>query len=286
MRFGNADIRVIASDIGGTLAGASGRISERTAAAVRSAVSSGIPFVLVSGYNLNIVNDHLQRIWPGGHPGLWAIVQNGAMIMVNGKVLETNFLPLDPAHRAVRFFIEHGLSPIAFFGPDLGGCLYAQPALRGVDPLPGRKVEIVDDLSGCLRSEPVQISTYAPTARIREIENEAHAMFGDDCYVVLSIGSEMSWLEINHSKANKLTAFIGVLDRLGVSPKQALYFGDNLNDVDVLQTVAYPVVMENGLPEVKTMAWRVAPHHDQDGVARVLEELLGLTPDLDFAHHA
>lgn len=278
MRACIADIKVIASDIGGTLAGASGRISERTVSAVRSALSRGIPFLLVSGYNLNIVAEHLEQIWPGGHPGLWAIVQNGAMIIVSGKVMETNFLPVEPARRAVRFFAERGMSPIAFTGPEFGNRLYAEPASKGVNPLPGREVELVEDLSGFLESEPVQISVYAPTARIREIEHEARLMFGDNCYVVLSIGTEMSWLEINHPRANKLTAFMGVLGRIGVSPKQAAYFGDNMNDVDVLQAVAYPVVMENGLPEVKRMAWRIAPHHDENGVARVLEELLDQIP--------
>jgi len=55
-----------------------------------------------------------------------------------------------------------------------------------------------------------------------------------------------------------------------------MYFGDNLNDVELLKSVGYPVVMNNGLPEVKKLARRIAADCDADGVAEVLEEYLAL----------
>lgn len=268
-------IRMIASDIGGTLANSSGRISERTAATIRRAMDSGIHFMLVSGYNLSIVKPLLDVIHPGGCPRLSAIVQNGALILVGGEAIETNWLPRHRAKDAVDFFLSKGFSPIAFGGADLDWQTVVQPVQAGREVIPGRPVRVVDDLKGFLQSDPVQISVLAETQRILEVEPEARRLFGHDCHVVLSIGSGESWLEINHRRANKATAFMTVLKRLGITPAQAMYFGDNLNDLEVLEAVAYPVVMENGLAKVKELAWRVAPTNDDDGVAQVMEDVLG-----------
>lgn len=50
-------------------------------------------------------------------------------------------------------------------------------------------------------------------------------------------------------------------------------FGDNNNDVEMLQWAGLGVAMGNALPEVKALADRVAPTNDEFGVAAVVEEL-------------
>ena len=40
----------------------------------------------------------------------------------------------------------------------------------------------------------------------------------------------------------------------------------------MLQYAGIGVAMENGAPETKAAADRIAPHHEKDGVAQVLEE--------------
>lgn len=268
------DIRMVASDIGGTLANSREEISDHTAATLRRAMAGGTYVTLVSGYNLNVINRHVAKIGPDDR--LFAIVQNGAMILEGDRILETNFLPISRARDAVRFFVENGLSPIAFGGPDRDARLFVQQ-VSDEDPLPGaRKYDQIPDLQAFLTADPVQVSIYAATSRIQELAPQAEALFGGDCYVVLSIGPQKSWLEINHPCARKVTALEKVLERVGVSARETMYFGDNLNDVDALRAVGYPVVMANGLPEVQKLAWRLAPSNDEDGVARVMEDVLGL----------
>lgn len=269
----NTDIGMIASDIGGTLADSHGIISDHTAATLRRVMDGGLYVTLVSGYNLNVVSRHIAKIGPDDR--LFAIVQNGAMILEGGRIIETNFLPVSRARDAVRFFADNGMSPIVFGGPDLDTRLFVQQ-VSTEDPLPGgRDCERIADLQAFLKADPVQVSVYAATPRIQELAPQAEALFGDSCYVVLSIGPEKSWLEINHPRARKVMALEKVLARTGVSARETMYFGDNLNDVDVLNAVGYPVVMANGLPEVQKLAWRLAPSNDEDGVARVIEDVLG-----------
>lgn len=52
-------------------------------------------------------------------------------------------------------------------------------------------------------------------------------------------------------------------------------FGDNYNDIDLLQSVGWGVAVGNARPEVKAVAKEVTLHHKEDGVAAVLEKLIG-----------
>ena len=40
----------------------------------------------------------------------------------------------------------------------------------------------------------------------------------------------------------------------------------------MLRYAGWPVVMENGVDEMKAIARIIAPHHDEDGVGRVIEQ--------------
>lgn len=86
---------------------------------------------------------------------------------------------------------------------------------------------------------------------------------------------------------NKWTGCQWVMARTGFQAAQAIAFGDGLNDMEMLQGVAFGVAMENAHPDLKAIAQRVAPALHLDGVAAVLEELAsglrrGLALD-DFA---
>ena len=47
--------------------------------------------------------------------------------------------------------------------------------------------------------------------------------------------------------------------------------GDNLNDLEMLEFAGCPVVMGNGLDELKTRGWPVTATNDEAGVARAIE---------------
>jgi hypothetical protein len=47
--------------------------------------------------------------------------------------------------------------------------------------------------------------------------------------------------------------------------------GDNLNDLEMLQFAGLPVVMGNGVPELKSLGWRETLSNEQGGVAAAIE---------------
>jgi hydroxymethylpyrimidine pyrophosphatase-like HAD family hydrolase len=53
---------------------------------------------------------------------------------------------------------------------------------------------------------------------------------------------------------------------------QVVAFGDNYNDIDLLQQVGIGVAVGNARPEVKAVANFITLHHKEDGVADFLEK--------------
>ncbi|MGG1657920.1 HAD family hydrolase [Brevibacillus sp. NRS-1366] len=71
------------------------------------------------------------------------------------------------------------------------------------------------------------------------------------------------------SKWEGLLYFCG---KWGIKPEHVMAFGDAENDREALSGAGYPVAMENASEEIKQLAKYTAPHHNEDGVARFIQE--------------
>ena len=81
-------------------------------------------------------------------------------------------------------------------------------------------------------------------------------------------------LQVMGSGATKWNGIRRMLDRDGISPEQAVYFGDENDDIEPLRKCGCGVAVGNALPCVKEAADAVAPCNDEDGVAVFLAERL------------
>ncbi|HEY4026217.1 MAG TPA: HAD hydrolase family protein [Candidatus Dormibacteraeota bacterium] len=63
----------------------------------------------------------------------------------------------------------------------------------------------------------------------------------------------------------------------GYDVARSIAFGDSINDLPMLQVARWSVGMANGNPSVLAIVDEVAPPNHEDGVARVLEEMLGIS---------
>lgn len=53
--------------------------------------------------------------------------------------------------------------------------------------------------------------------------------------------------------------------------EEVLAIGDNHNDLEMLDFAGIPVVMGNGVPELKERGWHVTRSNDECGVAAAIE---------------
>jgi 3-deoxy-D-manno-octulosonate 8-phosphate phosphatase (KDO 8-P phosphatase) len=76
------------------------------------------------------------------------------------------------------------------------------------------------------------------------------------------------------SQAQKLPAFLAMLDRHGIAPSEAAFVGDDFPDMAVLKLVGLPVAVANAVPEVKAVCTHALTRNGGHGAVREFAELL------------
>ena len=86
--------------------------------------------------------------------------------------------------------------------------------------------------------------------------------------------SRPHYVEMSPEGVNKGAALLRLARHFGIERDEVMAFGDGQNDVEMLKAAGTGVCMENGCPEAKAVADRIAPSNLEDGVAQVIEEYL------------
>lgn len=94
-------------------------------------------------------------------------------------------------------------------------------------------------------------------------------MKGICCSFYLNIYNGMYCLEIFSSKVNKKNALIKLKKLLGC--EEVVVFGDNFNDLPMIELANRSYVPENALPEIKEKVTGVLEDCNHDGVAKFLQ---------------
>lgn len=81
-------------------------------------------------------------------------------------------------------------------------------------------------------------------------------------------------IEITHADAQKGIALQTIADRLNIDMSDVMAIGDNLNDVSMLERVGYSVAMSNATPEVKAVADFETESNEDSGVGKAIMKLL------------
>ncbi len=102
---------------------------------------------------------------------------------------------------------------------------------------------------------------------------ELHLLHGNDLHLYRS---KDTYIEIAPRKISKATGLEVLLkSRFNFGMEDVIAFGDNYNDIDLLQKAGWGVAVANARPEVKAVANEITLHHKEDGVAETLERILG-----------
>ncbi|MCU0082378.1 Cof-type HAD-IIB family hydrolase [Streptococcus danieliae] len=264
------DIRLIALDLDGTLLTSEKKISPRTKAALAAARKQGVKVVLTTGRPLKAMDFLLQELDLDGQAEEYAITFNGGLIQRNtGEILaEARFsyqevaelyqlsrelnLPLDVIQEGTVFNLEGPIvSRYQSFNPSLDFQLISFADL-----------EEQSFYNKCISAH----DAAALDGAIQQIPAPFFEKYG----IFKSRDQLLEWLPKEADKARgleKLTAL------LGLSKDQVMAFGDEANDLSMVQWAGYGVAMGNAVPALKDVAWKVLEWtNDQDGVARAVEE--------------
>lgn len=81
-------------------------------------------------------------------------------------------------------------------------------------------------------------------------------------------------IQVASREASKRAGVDRVRRALGLKPEEIAVFGDDLNDLDMIQAFPVSIAMGNGVEAIRTAAAHVTRANDEDGVAFALREIL------------
>jgi hydroxymethylpyrimidine pyrophosphatase-like HAD family hydrolase len=85
-----------------------------------------------------------------------------------------------------------------------------------------------------------------------------------------------SLLEISAIDVSKGATLSKIAERLGITAEDCVSFGDNPNDISMLKWCGRSYAMADGHPDAHKAAKSIAEPIMDDGVAKIIEELLKL----------
>lgn len=110
--------------------------------------------------------------------------------------------------------------------------------------------------------------------KIEEGINKTGYMKVVNRFVSSIIPAKLHVLNIVNSSVSKGNAILGLCKYLKIDPKDAIGFGDDFNDIPMMQAVGYGVAMGNASDDVKKLAKEVIATNDEPGIAEFLNKLI------------
>jgi hypothetical protein len=266
----NGQYRLIVLDVDGTLVNREGRISAGTLRGLAAAQARGIRVTLATGRMYASARPYADRIQANAP----LILYNGARIQdpMGGTIRYSAYLPRGQAARGLRLARRFDVHANLYLGEriyiDRVDEVSRESARKdGVEQVP------VGDLVGFLEGQPedpVKILLIGPGETLEALAAayRAGAPGADDLPHL--VRSEAEYLEIQPRGVTKGAGLTRVCGLLGIPPSAAVAFGDNLNDLEMIQVAGLGVAMGNAHADLKRAARIVAPSNDEDGVAAVL----------------
>ena len=260
-------VRLVATDLDGTIIRSDGTISARTSRALAAAEAAGIAVVLVTGRPPRWMAEVAEAI---GHTGL-AICSNGAQLydLHTEQVVDSRLL--SPATLLTVYSRLSAQIPGLRFAVEYGSGFAHEPGYEHGWTIGGRDIR-VDRPEAIMDRPAAKLLARHPTLDPDELLAAASALLGAEATVTHSSTSAL--LEISAPGVTKASGLAELAERLGVPAEQAIAFGDMPNDLAMLAWAGRSVAVGNGHPAVLAAADEVTASNDDDGVAAVVERLL------------
>ena len=272
------DIKCIALDLDMTTLDREGRLSEENRQALEYAIGKGVHIIIASGRSFDSLPADVLAV-----PGIeYAITSNGAAVYHIPTRRRLIGYMLEP--HSVREIMARTADLPLTYEAFLDGVAYADagyvkdPVAHGAAPRAIRYIQTTRhpeaDIRGfildhCDQLDSLDLITGAPELKARTEDLLRRTV--PDIYVTSSVPQ---LIEISHRNAGKHSGVRFVAELLGLSPAQVAAFGDGDNDADMLSYVGCGIAVENATPVCRSVARYVTAHHDQNGVARGIYDIL------------
>lgn len=269
------NIKLIVSDLDGTLLSDNGSIGVETKKVVRELIKEGTTFSIATGRLHSAVIPTAEVLSLNGP----IISLDGALIKYHssGKTIFKSSLKEKHVRKAIEYSEEYLVNLVlchadAIYYTDFNTVI---PSLLSKF---GAEYKEVDSYDAHIKNTLEIVCS----SDIRESIKKMHeiftfpASFGCSTSFFKSHSYEnIFYLEIRKAGSNKGKGLKRVLKHLNLKPENAVVLGDWYNDITLFQTKAFKVAVANAIPELTYLSDYVTRGtNNEEGAAEILETIL------------
>ena len=259
-------VRLVATDLDGTLLGLDHVVSQRTRGVIAALVAAGVHVVAATG----------RSEWTA-EPLVAPVVGMDLIVCSNGASL----YDVRAQRSLASYPIEDAVvgEAVETLAAELPGCAYGWET----DDALHYEAAFLDERPLIARPASPDLASSPGPLGIRKLmvahPDVGHYELLDALLPLLPPGcvgstSGAPFVEITGAGIDKAFGVHQVCTRLGIAPEEVLAFGDNHNDVRMLQWAGRGIAMGNAHESVRSVVDETALSNVEDGVAAVLETLL------------
>lgn len=269
--------KFVLCDLDGTLLDLPNGLSEECLARLNALLDQGLQFSIATGRDLKKAKKAVRGL-KLAHP---VILTNGALMadLEKEKILEVTYIGTPIVQEILKWSEEMGLDPIVFITYDPESqTLYS---LKGKWGKKGIKLLQRTEIEQYLTLQVVSIQFHAEKktliplmTRIQQnFQNEVNIIFIEDVsYRSFQIKGDWFWLEMNSIEAGKDRMMHKLAEKLGLNLQNFVVFGDNLNDLEMMESAGISVAVGNAHNDVKKIANYITLDNNECGVVEFLEK--------------
>lgn len=257
-------IKLVASDIDGTiLLDGKREISDRLVSQIKQLTEMGVLFVASSGRQI----PNLKRLFAPVADDIAYIAENGALIEYKGNIIFKKSIDRAIGLSILEDIRQKTNCEILLSGEDTS---YIEPKdfsyEEHMKSFVKNNVTVVDDITK-VEEDFLKISVYEKDS----IDNCSKYFKDKWSDYVTVVTSGYKWLDMVNKEVNKGVAIDILMKHIGLADYECMAFGDNYNDVEMLEMVKYSYAMKTAQPGISDNCYGVT-----DTVENGLNKVFGI----------
>lgn len=261
-------IRLLISDIDGTLVRRDKSLSDAVVAAARRVQDAGVAFSLISA------RPPSGMLWIAERLGLTHPIgafNGGTIVRPDGSVVSADRLDPAVAAQVLALLDRPGVTLWLF----AGGIWYAQTTANANVPRERKAANVEPvlrpDFAGLVAQADKIVGVSDDHALLGTLEGELQAKLGERATVARS---QPYYLDVTAPSANKGDGVTALARAIGVPLGEVAVFGDQRNDLPMFAVAGLSVAMGQAPPEVRAAADETARSNEEDGVADAIDRFV------------
>ena len=260
-------IKLIASDMDGTLLNSNNEINEEFFEVFNKLKEKNIIFAAASGRQYYNLVKRFEKI----NDDIMFIAENGTFVAYKGKEILVNSLEREVANQLIKIGRTIDNAYVILCGKKSAYIEERGERLVKETKKYYERYEIVEDLTKV--EDDILKVTICDFSGSEFNSNNYYKEYWDKLQVTVS-GER--WLDITSKGVNKGVAIEKVQEIFDINPKETMVFGDYLNDLEMMKKAYYSYAMENAHEDLKKVSNFIAKSNNDNGVVETIKEVIKL----------